>query len=281
MVMYPGNKEVLERYVREAVAEVMAEYERSLEFCSNERQEEWIEDWPQMIYTSVIGFQGLHVHGSIIICCEREFLLETIPFRDQIPIDMMNLSIQDWLGELTNLLMGRISNRLLDHGLSVKISPPSVAIASPSIMNSYAERVPAYQPFWFALDDDQRICVQLGADLAKDINLGESTSDVGPVVRPGNTAFFNKEANRTLSPDSAVSGIGQFLGVSWGEGDHLVVEFDTGAHIGFFMGQVPQDQPVQFQFSNHRLEITRLAEGVDVSCDGMVMHLPFALNRAI
>lgn len=281
MVMQPGNKEVLERYVREAVAEVMLEYERSLEFCSNARQEDWIEDWPQMIYTSVIGFQGLQVHGSIIICCEREFLLETIPFRDQIPIDMMNLSIQDWLGELTNLLMGRISNRLLDHGLTVKISPPSVAIASPSIMNSYAERVPAYQPFWFALDDDQRICVQLGADMAKGINLGESPKDSSQVVRPGQTAFFNKEANRSAPKVSAMAGIGHFLGVSWGGGDQLVVEFDSGAQIGFSMELVPYDQSMQFHFSNHHLEITRHAEGVDISCDGMVMHLPFALNRVV
>lgn len=60
----------------------------------------------------VIGFSGNDLRGSVMLGCTEDLLRAA--------------DTQDWLGELTNQLMGRIKNRLLQHDIAIFSSLPVV-----------------------------------------------------------------------------------------------------------------------------------------------------------
>jgi Chemotaxis phosphatase CheX len=60
----------------------------------------------------VIGFSGHDLRGSVMLGCTDEVLRAA--------------DVQDWLGELTNQLLGRIKNRLIQHDIAIYSSLPVV-----------------------------------------------------------------------------------------------------------------------------------------------------------
>jgi len=60
----------------------------------------------------VIGFGGHDLRGSLMLGCSDELLRAS--------------SAEDWLGELTNQLLGRVKNRLIQHDIALYASLPVV-----------------------------------------------------------------------------------------------------------------------------------------------------------
>ncbi len=69
-------------------------------------------------------FEGAGMKAQAFISCSRPFLQTTCPL-PRGPVDHSQAVIKDWLGELGNLILGRLKNRLLAHDVTIKISAPS------------------------------------------------------------------------------------------------------------------------------------------------------------
>lgn len=100
----PALTEIIER----ATLDLFDHYERALSPLDAAHASE-----PDIAYCGVIGFTGDDLRGSLLLAVSR----------DAIEIDG---SLRDWLGELTNQLLGRIKNRLIAYGTVVHGSTPVV-----------------------------------------------------------------------------------------------------------------------------------------------------------
>jgi hypothetical protein len=70
-----------------------------------------------------LRFEGKGMKAQAFLSCTEDFLQLTCP----LPRGAENHSedtIRDWLGELGNLILGRLKNRLLAHDVTIKISAP-------------------------------------------------------------------------------------------------------------------------------------------------------------
>lgn len=66
----------------------------------------------------IIGFTGDDLKGSLMLACSREPL--------ELARDGGDVTMRDWLAELTNQLLGRVKNRLLAFGTVIHCSTPVV-----------------------------------------------------------------------------------------------------------------------------------------------------------
>lgn len=145
----------LNAYAQNAFSAVLVD--KDIEPLSPTEADEQLQHWPDVIYCCVLGFSSPEMAGSLVLCCEREFIENVLS--DAQPSEE---AVCDWLGELGNLVAGRIKASMLAHDVNLVLNPPSVTQASPEILNQYASRNPT-GPFWYDLDGHS-ICLQLGAD---------------------------------------------------------------------------------------------------------------------
>ena len=69
-------------------------------------------------------FEGAGMKAQAFISCSQSFLQKTCPLPKG-DADHASAVLKDWLGEMGNLILGRLKNRLLAHGVTIKISAPS------------------------------------------------------------------------------------------------------------------------------------------------------------
>lgn len=69
-------------------------------------------------------FEGAGMKAQAFISCSKAFLQKTCPL-PRSEKDHPTPVLKDWLGELGNLILGRLKNRLLAHDMTIKISAPS------------------------------------------------------------------------------------------------------------------------------------------------------------
>jgi CheY-specific phosphatase CheX len=74
-------------------------------------------------FAAVIGFSGEQMRGMIAIGMAKA-TLNTFDRKD--PEQTPGPSAEDWLGESSNQLLGRMKNKLLNYGIVVNIALPSV-----------------------------------------------------------------------------------------------------------------------------------------------------------
>ena len=72
----------------------------------------------EVVLCGIIGFTGDDLRGSLMLACSREPL--------ELAQDGGDVSMRDWLAELTNQLLGRVKNRLLAFGTVIHCSTPVV-----------------------------------------------------------------------------------------------------------------------------------------------------------
>lgn len=97
---------------RQACIDLFADYGVSLEPAGDPRA------LGDVLYCGVIGFTGDGIRGSIVLAGSSAALDQSNPIPGS--------RVRDWIGELTNQLVGRIKNRLLKHGVEVWITTPIV-----------------------------------------------------------------------------------------------------------------------------------------------------------
>lgn len=74
---------------------------------------------PQMTNLGVIGFTGEQLKGTLVLSGEDG------PFREAGKDTGTELSaLQDWVGEMSNQLLGRIKNKIIEFGAELQMSTP-------------------------------------------------------------------------------------------------------------------------------------------------------------
>jgi CheY-specific phosphatase CheX len=111
------NTEVLGTIIREVTPQLFQAYGTRLTPESDGGPPSDAEH-PEL--AGVLGFVGERLHGTITLATSRDVMrgvIETIPGVE---------SVEDWLAELTNQLLGRVKGRLLHCGAPVMSSTPVV-----------------------------------------------------------------------------------------------------------------------------------------------------------
>ncbi len=143
-------------------------------------------NWPEAILVSIMSFQSEKIQGTAVMGCDVAFLERTFPGLD--PNDPNKESLlQDWLGELSNLVLGRMKNKLLPYGLMLKLNPPSVTEASEEIFDTYANRKDNLK-LWFACEH-QFLCLSFSVDLDESINFTAELPQQGHSLQPGDAIY--------------------------------------------------------------------------------------------
>ncbi|MBC7658199.1 MAG: hypothetical protein H7249_00670 [Chitinophagaceae bacterium] len=84
---------------------------------------------------AMLDVNSKDLKAQSFIIASAEFLQKTCPLPGGSE-DHTTLVIKDWLGELGNLIMGRLKNRLLAHNITIKISAPRFDSAPKTTKNS-------------------------------------------------------------------------------------------------------------------------------------------------
>ena len=76
----------------------------------------WVEN-DELLYSGVMGFYGETLSGTCLLAAPAATVLAAAP-RDARP--------RDWVGELTNQLVGRLKSKLLARGVTIAMTTPVV-----------------------------------------------------------------------------------------------------------------------------------------------------------
>ena len=128
-----------------------------LEPIQDSNAEAWLNDK----LVSIVGFKSDEFSGTLILGCEIPFLESSCPCisKDTTPAEITEY-INDWIGELSNLVMGRFKNFLAVYEIDFQINPPSIMPGTESIFERYSERHDSARA-WFESEDGDRISILL------------------------------------------------------------------------------------------------------------------------
>lgn len=153
--------------------------------------EDEIVNWPETIMVSIVRFQSEPMQGTAVLGCDVGFLERSCPTFEG-DREERDLFLQDWIGELSNLVLGRLKNKLLPFGVVLKLNPPSVTEASASIFETYAVHERQLK-LWFNCDQDY-ICLSFSLDLAASIDLKKELPETDAQLQPGDAIYRLNEA---------------------------------------------------------------------------------------
>ncbi len=142
--------------------------------------------WLDPIHVSIMRFHGDGMQGNCILGCDLSFLQRTCPHYDPNVPDHLRI-LQDWIGELSNLVMGRLKNKLLPFGTVIKLNPPSVTEATGKIFDLYATHSQTFK-LWFTADKDY-VCLAFSLDVSENIDLHVSSGNDEGQLQPGDAIY--------------------------------------------------------------------------------------------
>jgi hypothetical protein len=73
-------------------------------------------DVTPLAFFAVLGFSARALKGQLWLGCSQDLLLASNP--------SPQVSVREWIGELTNQLLGRIKGQWLLHGVEIQVSTP-------------------------------------------------------------------------------------------------------------------------------------------------------------
>lgn len=194
--------------------------------------------WPDPILVSIMSFQSDNMQGTAVMGCDVAFLERSHPSFD--PEDPARLSLlQDWLGEMSNLIIGRLKNKLLPLGVTLKLNPPSVLEASEEIFESYATRKENVK-LWFSCEH-QFFCISFSMDLDPSVSFAAQLPSQGHELQPGDAIYrLNEPAGSSKKYDV----IAQIR-------SGVMTDDDPALHDDF---DLDDDMPLHHQTMDRRLE---------------------------
>lgn len=74
---------------------------------------------------SAIGYSSPQIKGSVTVLSPKSLLAKSHP-NLQMEMPVGDQEVEDWIGEISNQLLGRIKNKLLKFGATVSMATPSV-----------------------------------------------------------------------------------------------------------------------------------------------------------
>lgn len=184
MQLHPAHRSSIKRILAEAV-------ETALEhFPVTEMTQDEADHLPETLLVSILGFSSDNMRGTLVLGCDEEFLKHSCPGLNGDEEDI-KAYINDWIGELSNLIMGRVKNQLLPYGIAIRLNPPSISESSDSIFTSYSNSKPS-ETLWFGNDGGEAICTLIACDIDESVDLRESSTD-DAALDPGSAIISLKE----------------------------------------------------------------------------------------
>lgn len=134
---------------------------------------------------AVIGFSGKHLRGTLGVLGQIDFVKRIFPLpQDQDPQEEM---LFDWLGEISNQLLGRIKGELMKYGQTLWIaSPVLLRGVSLRVPNSTESKIQKYT-FW---GESGGLHVWVDYQYAEDLELARLTDPQDESQEAGEMLFF-------------------------------------------------------------------------------------------
>ncbi len=134
----------------------------------------------------VIGFTGNHVRGTVALAASAEILERSRPATGATAIPQGDL-VRDWVGELANLLVGRIGLALSRHGLDIRLSIP-VALSGEALQVSAAS--PGRTRCWDFTSEAGNVRTWLELELDAGVALDPESTASPDALRIGEPVLF-------------------------------------------------------------------------------------------
>ncbi|HYX33832.1 MAG TPA: chemotaxis protein CheX [Oligoflexus sp.] len=199
--MNTAQLKVFESFVQEAMQQTLPQV--GLSRVEDSYDSEMVH-WPDPILVSIMSFQSTNMQGTAVMGCDAAFLEKTYPNFD--PNDPARVSLlHDWLGELSNLVIGRLKNKLLPFGVTLKLNPPSVTEASEIIFDSYATRKDNVK-VWFSCDH-QFFCLSFSVDLDASVDFAAHLPNQGHELQPGDAIYRLNEPTGSVKKYDVIAQI--------------------------------------------------------------------------
>ena len=74
---------------------------------------------PDFLVCAVISFSGRHLRGTLVLAMSEDLPSESNPLRKSV-------ATRDWVGELSNQLLGHVKRELLRHDIEIYLNLPAV-----------------------------------------------------------------------------------------------------------------------------------------------------------
>ena len=132
-------------------------------------------------FCAIIGFSGTKIKGHLLLAATHELLDFTHPSK-AMGMDIGDSDHADWLGEISNQVIGRLKNALLKYGLNTTLTTPTV-IRGQSI-NSFALKTDSIKEIIHFQLDHFDLLVEAHIELLAPVDFsvaveGEQASDEG------------------------------------------------------------------------------------------------------
>jgi CheY-specific phosphatase CheX len=167
--MKKSVSEVLATIAPDALVEVFASYGVHLEEQAAPRPFRGGSIIPKdaaggAIAAGVIGFTGQTIRGTLLLATTLEIIGAARPAEIRTrPLSKSSASdwiiARDWVGELTNQVLGRIKSRLRSYAIAFDVSPPTALSGAALTFAAPKGPAPQHQVFvfrgqhvWFCLD---------------------------------------------------------------------------------------------------------------------------------
>ena len=140
---------------------------------------------PEFFLCSIIGFTGRDVRGTLVLALTEELSGLSNPIAGANPSTTDRMIQRDWVGELSNQLLGQIKIELLRHGVEIYVNLPAV------LQGQHLAPLPRSQlkPLKFTLADGAAaVWIELEAREGFKI---EAAASAGEGPAPGDTLLFD------------------------------------------------------------------------------------------
>jgi CheY-specific phosphatase CheX len=168
------NADILESITNDACVALFEAYALSLK-----RVPVTIDSQEGLMYCGVIGYTGSQIRGTLMLATSTEPIGRTSPSTDATP--------HEWVGELTNQLLGRIKTRLTRRGVIIHMSTPVV------LRGQHLAPIPRSEhdlnPVVFA-SSAGIVCVWMDAECARGVVLADMEESVDAAMEEGTGMLF-------------------------------------------------------------------------------------------
>jgi CheY-specific phosphatase CheX len=113
--MFVERAEATEK-IQALAAEACVELLQAYDVALSPDEHAWAET-DEVMFSGVMGFVGEKVRGTCLFAAPQATVLAAAP---------SNAAPRDWVGELTNQLVGRLKSKLLARGATISLSTPVV-----------------------------------------------------------------------------------------------------------------------------------------------------------
>ncbi|MGE0173070.1 MAG: chemotaxis protein CheX [Oligoflexales bacterium] len=275
------NEKKIVEHLEESVISVLKDFPVAV--LSLEKNQKWLEKFPNKIFSSVLGFESDPIKGNLNFCCDRDFLVATVPgFDDTMSLTEQDDQLRDWLGEITNIVAGELLRHIQNYGVRLKIKPPSVFLANTDILDRYEEISPCYY-VWFSLNNI-RFCLQLGLTLEEGLQL--QTQPKSGALKPGEVIQLKAMSGSPTgtakpmvreAPDAPSAMAKSQTGVNINWTSNGVMLNLNGIKLEIVLNDPALKQQMdEFQLGGHKFVVNRSKDQLELTVDDLKFIFPLS-----